>query len=115
MLNLGVAYRDGKGETQDYAKAREWFEKAAEKGYANAISDLERLSVREAAGAGRFTEALQLQEAFAVKTEEVETKREGKAAKETAQALHTVGMVRPVGTRIHQSVERLRARARAPS
>jgi TPR repeat protein len=90
MFNLGIVYRDGKGVTQDYAKAREWLEKAADKGYANAISNLDRLSIHEAAGAGRYAEALQLQEAFVVKTEEVETKREGKAAKETAQALHSV-------------------------
>jgi TPR repeat protein len=90
MFNLGVLYRDGKGVTQDYAKAREWFEKAADKGYANAISNLERLSIHETAGAGRYTEALQLQEAFAVKTEEVETKREGKPGKETARTLRSV-------------------------
>jgi TPR repeat protein len=29
MYNLGVVYEDGRGVTQDYAKAREWYEKAA--------------------------------------------------------------------------------------
>jgi tetratricopeptide (TPR) repeat protein len=45
---------------------------------------------REAAGARRYSEALQLQEALAVKVEEVETTREGTAAKETAEALNNV-------------------------
>jgi TPR repeat protein len=90
MNNLAVLHRDGLGVPQDYAKARELFEKAAAKGYALAISNLENLPIREAAGAGRYTEALQLQEAVAVKTEEVETKREGNAGKETAQVLGVV-------------------------
>ena len=32
MRNLGVSYNNGLGVTQDYAKAREWYEKAAAKG-----------------------------------------------------------------------------------
>ena len=100
---------------QDYAKAREWYEKAAEKGDESAMAHLEQLPIKEAAGAGRYAEALQLQEAFAVKVEAVETKREGKPGEETAQALSRSGMVRLVCTRIHESVDRRRSRARAPS
>jgi TPR repeat protein len=40
MANLGVSFRDGLGVAQDYAKAREWFEKAADKGDANAMTNL---------------------------------------------------------------------------
>jgi hypothetical protein len=47
------------------------------------MSYLEELQISEAARAGRYGEALQLQEALAVKVEEEETKREGKPAKET--------------------------------
>ena len=32
MTNLGRLYSNGHGVAQDYAKAREWFEKAADKG-----------------------------------------------------------------------------------
>ena len=32
MINLGALYADGQGVTQDYAKAREWYEKAADQG-----------------------------------------------------------------------------------
>ena len=32
MTNLGVLYANGRGVAQDYAKAREWYEKAADKG-----------------------------------------------------------------------------------
>jgi TPR repeat protein len=87
MVNLGLLYANGQGVAQDYAKAREWYEKAADKGDAEAKARLEQLPIREAVGAGRYAEALQLQEALAVKVQEAETKREGNPAKETAQAL----------------------------
>ena len=90
MVNLGLLYANGQGVTQDYAKAREWYEKAADKGDASAKVELEKLPISEAAGAGRYAEALQLQEALAAKVEAVETKREGKPGRETAQALHVV-------------------------
>ena len=32
MRNLGLLYENGQGVAQDYAKAREWYEKAADKG-----------------------------------------------------------------------------------
>jgi len=90
MTSLGWLYEHGQGVGQDYAKAREWYERAADHGEAEAVAYLEKLSIREAAGAGRYSDALQLQEALAVKVEEVETKREGKAGEETAQALLSV-------------------------
>jgi TPR repeat protein len=31
---LGLMYRDGRGVVQDYAKAMQWFQKAADLGYA---------------------------------------------------------------------------------
>ena len=89
MLNLGQLYEEGWGVAQDYGKAREWYEKAADKGEPRAKAQLEQLPIR-AADAGRYAEALQLQEALAVKVEEAETKREGNPAKETAQALQGV-------------------------
>src|SRR5207245_1814856 len=85
-----VLYRDAQGVPQDYAKARDWFEKSAEKGNPAAKTRLEELSVNEAAKAGRYAEALQLQEGLAVKVEAVETIREGKHGEETAQALYNV-------------------------
>jgi len=90
IVNLGLLYENGQGVTRDYAKAREWYEKAADKGDASAKAKLEQLSISEAFGAGRYGEALRLQEALVVKVEEVETKREGKAAMETVDALGNV-------------------------
>jgi len=90
MFNLGGLYANGDGVAQDYAKAREWYEKAADKGDADALASLARLSIREATEAGRYDEALQLQEALAVKVEEEEKKREGKSGEETAHAVHEV-------------------------
>src|SRR5262249_34523881 len=52
--------------------------------------NLEKLPISKAAAAGRYAEALQLQEALAVKEEAVETEREGKPGKKTAQALKDV-------------------------
>ena len=40
MFNLGLLYANGQGVTQDYAKAREWFEKAAAEGDADAMNNL---------------------------------------------------------------------------
>jgi TPR repeat protein len=95
MFNLGGLYAKGWGVVQDYAKARELYENAADKGYPDAeIYDakiwLEGLAITEAAGDGRYAEALQLQEVLAAKVEAVETKREGKPGEETAGTLSTV-------------------------
>jgi TPR repeat protein len=46
MNNLGALYQNGFGVAQDYAKAREWYEKAAAKGDATAKLALERLPIR---------------------------------------------------------------------
>jgi len=75
---------------QDYAKAREWYEKGAAKGGADAKAKLEELSISDAFGAGRYGEALRLQEALLVKVEAAETEREGKPGEETAHALDSV-------------------------
>ena len=90
MSSLGALYEGGQGVAQDYPRAREWYERAADHGDAEAVAYLEKLSIREAAKAGRYSEALQLQEALTVKVEEAETKREGKAGEETAEALLSV-------------------------
>jgi uncharacterized protein len=87
---LGMYYESGTGVAQDYAKAREWFEKAADKGEERAKAKLEQLSISEAFGAGRYGEAVRLQEALVVKVEAAETEREGKPGEETAQALNEV-------------------------
>jgi TPR repeat protein len=90
MNNLGELYHNGLGVTQDYAKAREWYEKAADKGDERAKAKLAQLSIGEAFAAGRYGEALRLQEALVVKVEAAETEREGKPGEETAQALNEV-------------------------
>ena len=72
---------------QDYAKAREWFEKAAAQGNASAKMALERLPIREAETAGGYAEALRLVEALAAKVEAEETKSDGKPGEQTAGAL----------------------------
>jgi TPR repeat protein len=40
MTRLGVLYGNGHGVAQDYAKAREWYEKAAARGEATAMTNL---------------------------------------------------------------------------
>jgi TPR repeat protein len=90
MVYLGSLYENGHGVVQDYAKAREWYEKAVEKGEKVAIVNLEKLPIKEAAAAGHYTEALQLQDALAAKREAAETERQGKPHRQTAQALRSV-------------------------
>jgi uncharacterized protein len=43
MYNLGLMYRDGVGVAQDYDKAREWLQKAADAGDKDAKQELTRL------------------------------------------------------------------------
>jgi TPR repeat protein len=43
MNNLGVLCHEGQGVTQDYGKAREWYQKAADAGNAMAKQNLRRL------------------------------------------------------------------------
>lgn len=40
MHNLGMIYQNGWGTTQDYVKAREWYEKAASTGYGLSMNQL---------------------------------------------------------------------------
>src|SRR5262249_2536798 len=84
MVNLGVLYENGQGVTRDYAKARGWYEKAADKDNAEAARAqrlakmaLELLPIHEAERAGRYDEALRLEEVFAANVEAEETKRGG--------------------------------------
>jgi TPR repeat protein len=90
MIGLGRLFANGSGVPKDYAKAREWFQKGADKGDATATDELEKLAIHETVEAGRYPEALQMQEALASKVEAVETKREGKPGEETAWALRNV-------------------------
>src|SRR5262249_59654406 len=87
MVTLALLYANGHGVTQDYAKARVWYENAVAKGNTGAMDSLKRLLIVEAAAAGRYAKALQLQESLAVEVEAVETKREGKPGEETAEGL----------------------------
>jgi tetratricopeptide (TPR) repeat protein len=82
-----VRYENGQGVAQDYVKAREWYEKAADNGEPSANANLKQMLIKEAAAAGRYIEALQLREALAAEEEEVETKHDGKAGQATAQSL----------------------------
>jgi hypothetical protein len=87
MNNLGVLYENGYGVAQDYAKAREWWEKAAARGNASAEMALERQSIIEADTAGRYDDALRLVEELAAKVETEEGKSDGKPGEQTAKAL----------------------------
>jgi len=70
---------------KDYAKARQWYEKAAVKGDATAKAFLEKVLISEAVETGRYTDALKMQEVLAARVEAEETKREGKPGNETAE------------------------------
>jgi TPR repeat protein len=87
MRLLGGLYQDGFGVAQDFAKAREWYEKAADKGDTAAKYFLLILPVYEAAAAGHYVEALQRQEALAAAAE---AKEEGKPGALTARELQNV-------------------------
>jgi TPR repeat protein len=46
MNNLGFLYQNGWGVAQDYAKAREWYQKAADKGDDDSKARLKELPIR---------------------------------------------------------------------
>jgi TPR repeat protein len=46
MVGLGLIYEFGRGVAQDYAKAREWYQKAGDKGNADAKARLAKLPSR---------------------------------------------------------------------
>jgi TPR repeat protein len=87
MSNIGVLYENGRGVAQDYGKAREWYEKAVEKGDVSANAYLKGLQIKAAFAAGRYADALQLQQAAASEEEAAETERNGKPSGATAAAL----------------------------
>src|SRR5262249_52028860 len=90
MAYLGVLYANGLGVTQDYAKAREWFEKAVDKGDVSAMASLGLIYANGFGVTQDYAKALQWEEAYEAKVESEETKRLGKPGKETAQALNTL-------------------------
>ena len=90
MNALGALFESGEGAPQDFAKAREWYERAAAKGETEAAANLETLSIHEAAAARRYSDALQLAEARSAKEEAAEATHDGKPGKETANALNQV-------------------------
>jgi TPR repeat protein len=85
MRNLALLYENAHGVPQDYAKAREWYEKAF-----SAEVSMERHLIETFLKMGRYDGALKLQEAYAVKVEEEETKRVGKPGGKTAKELNGV-------------------------
>jgi len=90
MVSLGALYQKGYGVAQDYAKAREWYEKAADKGDASAMSYLGMIYQNGQGVTQDYAKAREWYEKAAEKAEAVETEREGKPGKETAQALRGV-------------------------
>jgi tetratricopeptide (TPR) repeat protein len=78
------------GVKKDFTKARELYEKAVAKGYSDATAILEELLIAEAVDAGRYAEALKLQETLTAKLEAEETRSKGAPGKETAYALNGV-------------------------
>ena len=97
MRDLGFLYENGQGVPQDYAKAREWFEKAAAAGSADAVKDLvdiewaqRRSAVDAADSAGNYPEALRLQASLADEIEADEVRTDGKPGARTADELNSV-------------------------
>ena len=71
MSILGLAYANGFGVTQDYVKAREWYEKAAARGDAKAMRKLGEL-YRDGHGVAQdFAKAREWDEKAAAKLEEL--------------------------------------------
>ena len=57
QYNLGIMHKNGEGTSKDYKKARDYFLKAAGKGYANAAEQLGHLYFGDFLGAPEYGEA----------------------------------------------------------
>src|SRR5262249_14744528 len=90
MNNIGVLHYNGQGVPQDYAKAREWFEKAADEGDTTAMNNIGVLYEHGQGVPQDYAKAREWSENAADTVQAEETTREGTAAKETAQALNNV-------------------------
>jgi TPR repeat protein len=91
IVTLAWLYQSGLGVEKDDAKAHELHEKAAARGDPYAQAQLDKPQISEAAEAGRYAEALQLQEVSAAKMETMETKGDyGAPGWNTATALNLV-------------------------
>jgi hypothetical protein len=66
MYNLGVIYDKGQGVAQDYGKAREWYQKAADAGNTNAMVNLGWLYENGKGGAQDYGKALEWYQKAAV-------------------------------------------------
>jgi TPR repeat protein len=71
MINLGALYANGQGVAQDYAKARELYEKAADKGDENAMTNLGLLYANSQGVAQDYAKARELYERAADQSDEL--------------------------------------------
>ncbi len=86
MALLGQLYEKGIGNERDFAKAREWYEKAAAGGNEDAKRALLRLPASEAFAAKDYAKAATLQADLAQAAEKTEMEQNGKAGPGTASA-----------------------------
>ena len=101
MYDLGVFYQNGTGVTQDYGKAREWYEKVAAKDYAAAMSNLGAL----------YENANGVPQDYAKAHEWYEKA----AAKGYALAMSSLGMLFANGEGVPQDYAKARAHALFPN
>ena len=87
MVLLGELYEKGQAVPQDSAKAREWYGKAADTGAPEGRDRMEALAIHEAARAGSYADALDMEESRAAKIESRETERGGSPGEDTAREL----------------------------
>lgn len=79
QVKLGEMYEEGHGTEQDYAKARQWYQKAADQGFAAANKKLQQLEARKQ----REAEAKKRAEQERIAREKAEKER---VAREKAEA-----------------------------
>ena len=80
--SLGVMYHDGRGVTQDYAKARKWWEKAAARGDADAQFSLGAIYENGEGIAKNLSKAREWYEQAAAQTENAAAERRARQALE---------------------------------
>jgi TPR repeat protein len=90
MVNLGSLYAHGRGGPNDYDKAQHWYERADKAGDTKASKLIMYLPITKAYNAGKYEEALKLQQENTTKTEAWETEYDGAAGEETGKEVHEI-------------------------
>jgi len=100
MNSLGELYYYGKGVIQDYGKAREWYQKAADAGNTHAMNELGLLYAKGLGGAQDYGRRFHLIERYGTGFREAPTSAPRSCTEETTAAQSSRSVERSAALRL---------------